>query len=435
VPTNFDLALHLYLQLAIILIACRVCGYLLRYLGQTQVVGEMIAGVLLGPSLLGTVAPDAQRWLFPTTLLLTEGGATVQVPHPSMTLLYTLGQLGLVLYMFVVGAEFNTNLISHHLRETGVLALSSIVIPVVLGGLLGYNLASQTGLFPPGVSPPLAALFFASAMSITAFPVLARIIYDLGLTRAKIGTLTIGAAATGQVAASFILAIVLATSSGSLSIAALAIVGGLGYTLLMALFGPALLAPFTHIKLHPNQIQPGALAVLLVLLMASAALADAIGIYSVFGAFILGAVMPRGGFLVEAVRTIERLTVILLLPVFFIYSGLNTHLDLLTNQTILVTALVVVAIAFLGKGGAVLLAGWLSGTSLRTATAIGVLMNARGLMELILINIGLDRGIITPALFSILVLMTIVTTMFAAPLFKLVYRADDLPPLPRTAPS
>jgi len=420
-PTNAEILLHLYLQLAVILIVCQIVGYLLRHIGQTQVVGEMVAGVLLGPSLFGLVAPAAQAWLFPTALILTSGSTSIKVTHPSMTILYTIGQLGLVLYMFLVGSEFNTKLVSKHLREAGVISLSGVVAPVILGGLVGYNLASQTGLFGDKIQPWQAGLFLASAMSITAFPVLARIITDLRLTRTKVGTLAIGAAATDDATAWCLLAIVLASASNSPIIAALAIGGGVTYALFMFLAGRRLLGTFDRVRVQQGNFPLSALVIMLFLLLLGASFTDGVGIHSVFGAFIFGITMPRGPFLDEARRAIERLAMAILVPIFFVYSGLNTHLDLLANPALLGTAIGLIVVAFVAKGGACFTASWLNGTGIRTAASIGVLMNARGLMELILINIGLDRGIITTSLFSMLVLMTIVTTMIAAPLFKLIY--------------
>jgi Kef-type K+ transport system membrane component KefB len=434
-PSSAEILLHLYLQIAVILIVCRIVAYGLRYLGQTQVVGEMVAGVLLGPSLFGLLAPAAQQWLFPATLLLTSStGATVKVNHPSMTILYTIGQLGLVLYMFLVGSDFNTKLVSKHLREAGVISIAGVVVPILVGGYLGYMLSSQIGLFGGQIQPWQAALFLASAMSITAFPVLARIITDLGLTRTKVGTLAIGAAASEDAVAWCLLAIVLASVSNSPIIAALAIGGGVAYALLMIFVGRRALVAFDRVRAIKGSFPQSALVILLFILLLCAAFTDGVGIHSIFGAFIFGAVMPRGAFLDEARRSIERLVMAIIVPIFFVYSGLNTHLDLLAHPALLGTALIVIALAFVAKGGSCFAASWLNGTGVRAAAAIGVLMNARGLMELILINIGLDRGIISTSLFSILVLMTIVTTMVAAPVFRLVYfRGAATEPIEPTA--
>lgn len=422
-PTSLELSTHLFLQLATILIVCRAVAYVLRPLGQTLVVGEMVAGVLLGPSFLGLIAPSVKAWLFPSTLQLAVGGSTVSVTHPSMMILYTLGQLGLVLYMFVIGLEFNTKLISQNLKHAGLISGFGIAVPLLVGGALGYAFEGKPGLFGPGLGPGQAALFLAAAMAVTAFPVLARIISDLGLTRTGIGTLTLGAAASNDVAAWCLLAILLATASGSPAVAALAIGGGLAYAAFMVLVGRHLFARFDLMFPPTRPLPPGALVAVMLILILCAAFTDNIGIHSIFGAFILGAVMPRGHFTDEIQRSIERFTMTLLVPVFFAFSGLNTRVGLLADPSLLRVAGLIILAAFLAKGGACFLASWLNGSSVRVAASVGSLMNARGLMELILINIGLDRGLITPAMFTILVLMTITTTMAAAPLFRLFYRA------------
>jgi Kef-type K+ transport system membrane component KefB len=326
--------------------------------------------------------------------------------------------------MFLVGSDFNTKLVSKHLREAGAISLSGVIVPILLGGLLGYSLSTQTGLFGSQIQPWQAALFLAAAMSVTAFPVLARIITDLGLTPTKMGTIALGVAATDNATAWCLLAIVLASASNSPIIAAVAIGGGIAYALFMILVGRRALVAFDRVRMGKGSFPQGALVVLLIILLLCASFTDGVGIHSILGAFILGAVMPRGAFLDEARRSIERLVLAILVPIFFVYSGLSTRLDLLANPALLGVALGIIVIAFLAKGGACFTASWLNGAGVRTAASLGVLMNARGLMELILINIGLERGIISTSLSSILVLMTIVTTMVAAPAFRLIYLGD-----------
>jgi Kef-type K+ transport system membrane component KefB len=200
-PTNHELAIRLFLQLTLILATGRAAGLLLRYLGQTQVVSEMIAGVLLGPSFLGLIAPGVQQFLFPKTLTLTVNGATTTIAHPSMTILFALSQLGLVLYMFLIGLQFNIGLLSKHFKQAGILSLSGILAPMLIGGALGLAFSEDTRLFTANIAPWQASLFMGSAMLITAFPMLARIVYESGIANTKIGTLTIGAAAFDDAAA------------------------------------------------------------------------------------------------------------------------------------------------------------------------------------------------------------------------------------------
>lgn len=425
-PTNHELVTHLFLQLTVLLIASRVAGWLFRHLGQTQVVSEMISGVLLGPSFLGLIAPGLQTFLFPTSLTLTVNGSTQVITHPSMTILFGLSQLGLVLYMFLIGLEFNTKLLAKHVRAAGTISLAGVLAPIAMGGGLGVLLSSDDRLFAPAIAPWQAALFMGSAMLITAFPMLARIIYESGIANTKIGTLALAGAAFDDAIAWVLLAIVLATAKNSPAIALLTIGGGILYAILMIGVGRPLFSRFGQIRDRDGSIQTQHFALLMLALMVCAWFTDAVGIYSIFGAFLAGAVMPRCWFITEARRHIEFVTVTLLLPIFFIFSGLSTKLGLLLQPSLFSIAIVVVIVAFLCKGGACLLGSRLSGMSWKEAGLIGALMNARGLMELILINIGRDNGLITTELFTVLVLMTICTTAATSPLFKLLAKRQDV---------
>lgn len=428
-PTNADLVLHLFLQLAVIVGACRLGGWLLRPLGQTQVVSEMIIGVLLGPSVFGLLLSTMQGFLFPTTLTLAEG---TTITHPAMSILYALSQLGLVLYMFLIGLQLDTALITRHFKHAASISGSGIAAPMLFGGAIGFALAGDDRLFVGDIGPWQAALFLASALSITAFPMLARIIYERGIAGTRIGTLALGAAACDDAAAWSLLAIVLAVTKDSAIIALLAIGGGAAYAAVILLVGRPLFRALDRLSGRDARRAREAFALLLLVLMLCSWFTDATGIYAIFGAFLAGAAMPRGRLADDARRAIEPLTVALLLPIFFLYSGLNTRLDLLIQPSLLgITVLLMVA-AFACKGLACGAATRLAGTSWREATAIGVLMNARGLMELILINIGLDRGLISPALYSILMLVAIVTTVAASPLFQLVWRTPVAPAVPIT---
>ncbi len=419
-PTSHQLVTHLFLQLAVLLVASRVMGWFFHRLGQTQVVSEMITGVLLGPSLLGLLAPELQSFLFPTKLALVIDGTTKTIGHPSMLLLLGLSQLGLVLYMFIIGLEFNTDLLSKHWRTAGIISFAGVLAPLVCGGTLGLILARQQGLYTDIIAPWQAALFMGAAMLITAFPMLARIIYESGISNTRIGTLALSAAAFDDAIAWAILAVVVATSKNSPLVATLAIGGGIVYLVVMVLMGKPLFDRiFTQINNPDRSFQVKPFILLLTILMVCAWFTDAVGIYSIFGAFIAGTMMPRCEFIQNARRSIEPLTITILLPIFFVYSGLNTQLNLLLQPSLLGVTIAVIVVAFLCKGGACLLGARLSGMNWREAGLIGALMNARGLMELLLVNIGRDNGLISPALFSILVLMTICTTATASPLFNL----------------
>lgn len=404
---NFQLAIHLFLQLTVILATCRLSGRLLRYLGQTQVVSEMVAGVLLGPSLLGLLAPHAQNWLFPR--------------GPQMSILYALSQIGLVLYMFLIGLELNRGLLLQHSRDAITISLSGILAPVLLGGALGWMIADNAAVFTHQIAPWQAALFIASAVSITAFPMLARILHESGIAQTKIGTLTLAAAAMNDAAAWAFLACVIATVKENAMIAVLAIGGGLVYALAMIFVGRPAFRLFERLTIRDDGVRVETLAWLMLVLMFCAWLTDVIGIYSIFGAFVCGAVMPRGRFQREVVERLEPLSVSLLLPTFFVYSGLNTRMNLLVDPSLLAITIAVMFVAFACKGGGCLLASRATGASWRESAAVGALMNARGLMELILVNIALEKGLITYGLFTVLVLMAIVTTMVASPLYNWLY--------------
>ncbi|NJK56858.1 MAG: cation:proton antiporter [Pleurocapsa sp. SU_5_0] len=424
-PTNHELAVQLFLQLAVILAIGRLAGILFKYLGQTQVVSEMIAGVLLGPSFLGFIAPNVQTFLFPISVTLNIDGAATPIPHPSMTILYALSQIGLVLYMFLIGLQFNFNILNRHLKEASVLSLLGVLSPFILGGLLGLFVADDSRLFTANIATWQAALFMSAAMLITAFPMLARIIYESGFAGTKIGTLTLSAAAFDDAIAWIMLAIVVASAKNSLSIAIITIGGGILYAGIMIFLGRPAFRLFKRVSKKDQRMGMDTLSLLLFVLVLCAWFTDAVGIYSIFGAFIAGVVMPRGNFVDEVSSVVERLNVTLFLPVFFVYSGLNTQIGLINNPSLIGITIVTIIVAFLCKGGACFFASRISGGSLIEASMIGGLMNARGLMELILVNIGLENNIISPALFTILVLMAVATTFVASPLFKFLYKLEQ----------
>jgi len=408
------LAASFFLQMAVILCACRVVGWLGRKIGQPQVVGEMIAGVLLGPSLLGLLFPEASARLFSQE---TRG------------ILYVGAQLGVGLYMFLVGMEFKTELFRSRARSAASVSIAGMLVPFLLGGLLAPWLVNVPGLFSEKTEVYQAALFLGAAIAITAFPMLARIIYERGLSGTSLGTLALAAGAIDDAAAWCVLAIVLASFGGGDSVfmgmqvnpAVLAIAGGVTYAAFMLTGGRRLLLKLGSIAEREGGVSSMLLAVVLILFCLSAWFTDAIGIHAVFGGFILGIAMPRGVITEEVTKKLEPFTIIFLLPMFFTFSGLNTRLAVMVEPAVLLVAVVVLLASTLGKGVACWAAARLNGEDNRTSLAIGALMNARGLMELIIINIGLQKGVIGPKLFAILVIMAIVTTLMASPVFERVY--------------
>ena len=402
-----DYSIHFFLQLAVILVACRVVGWLgKRLLGQPQVVGEMIAGVVLGPSLLGLLFPSLQGAIF---------------PKETRNVLYAGAQLGVGLYMFLVGTTLRLDLFRSKARSASSVSIAGIAAPFGIAALITPLLLGVPGLFAPGISQANATLFLGACIALTAFPMLARIINERGLADSALGTLSLTAGAFDDACSWCVLAIVLATFGGGAGVAILAIGGGLAWAAFVVLAGPRLLAPIARMVEREGEMSHVALGLVLTAFCISAFLMDAVGIHAIFGGFILGAVMPRGLLTAEIKRKVEPLAVVLLLPMFFTYSGLNTRMDMVNSVPLLLIALGILAASVLAKGGACYLAARLSGEDNRTALGIGALMNSRGLMELIIINIGLQKGIIGPTLFSMLVLMAIVTTVMATPLFEVFY--------------
>jgi len=404
--TGPQLSAIFFLQMFFILLACRLVGAMSRRLGQPQVVGEMVAGVFLGPSLLGLAFPSLQQFVF---------------PKESLKILYVGAQLVFGLYMFLVGVEFDTETFRRRARSAMSVSAAGMVAPFVLGAGLASVLIKVPGLFSEKATLLEAMLFLGAAMSITAFPMLARIIYERGLTGTALGTLALAAGAIGDAGAWCVLAIVLASFGAGPLVAVKAIGGGVVYALIVLTIGRKLLRRLDAALERSRELSPTLLAVTLMLFMLAVWITDSIGIHAVFGGFLLGIAMPRGRFARELQRQIEPFAVVFLLPMFFTFSGLNTRLDMVNNGQLLLIALTVIGAACLGKGGACWAAARLHGEDNRTALAVGTLMNSRGLMELIIINIGLEKGVIRPALFSIMVLMAIVTTLMASPVFEWVY--------------
>lgn len=403
-PTQLSIAF--FLQVAVILVTCRLVGTAAqRWFGQPRVVGEMIAGVLLGPSLFGALAPEVQAFLF---------------PKESKPILFVIAQFGVGLYMFLVGLGFDREEFFKGAKGAAAVSLAGMAAPFAVAVAIAPWLIGHGGLFTPEVTQFEATLFMGAAIAITAFPMLARIIHERGLSGTSLGTLSLSAGAIDDAGAWVLIALVLASFGDGPLVAVLAIGGGFLFALFMVLLAPRLLTVLDR-RIEATGMDETLLGVVLILYLLCAWAMDAVGIHAVFGGFLLGTAMPRGK-LTTAIRDkLEPVTVVLLLPFFFTYSGLHTELNLLADPALLAVAALILVLSIAAKGGACYLAARLSGQDHATASGIGALMNARGLMELIVINIGLQRGIITPALFSMLVVMAIVTTLMASPLFEMLY--------------
>jgi K+:H+ antiporter len=397
----------LILQIAVILITARVVGMLFKKIRQPQVVGEMVAGILLGPSLLGWVAPGLSNTLFPTS---------------SLGYLNALSQVGLVLFMFLVGLSLNPKELREHGHAAVLISHVSIVTPFVLGSLVALYMYPR--LSDDSVTFTGFALFMGAAMSITAFPVLARILTERNLLGTRMGTLSIACAAVDDVTGWCILAyivVVIRATQGSRP-AWVTVGGALVYAVVMV-FGLKRLLLWFEKSYHRNgRLTDNAVAFMVLLVLASALATESLGIHLLFGAFLMGAIMPKDtDFVQHVLQKFESLTVVVLLPLFFAFSGLRTSIGVVRGPGMWFYALIVIVVAIAGKLGGSAVAARLSGMGWRDAASLGILMNTRGLMELVILNIGLDVGVISTAVFSIMVLMALVTTFMTTPLLELVY--------------
>jgi Kef-type K+ transport system membrane component KefB len=409
--------LLLLVQVGIVVAAARGVGWLFRRIQQPQVMGEMVAGILLGPSLLGWAAPAVSAALFPPASLGFVGA---------------ISQLGLLVFMFLVGLELNPRLLRGKSHTAVVTSHASIVVPFVLGSALALYLYPR--LSDGSVGFTGFALFMGAAMSVTAFPVLARILTERRLMRTRVGAVALACAAVDDVTAWCILAGVVAlVRSGAVEHPLWATVGGsVAFILAMLFVVRPLLARLERWFERKGATQD-LMAVVLLVVLASAWATEWLGIHALFGAFLAGAVMPKGERFVHAVTgKLEDVTVVLLLPLFFAFTGLRTRIGLVEGAEMWAFCAAIVLVAVAGKWGGSTVAARATGMGWREAGAIGVLMNTRGLMELVILNIGLDIGVISPALFAMMVMMALVTTFMTSPLLELIYparliRADRAP--------
>jgi K+:H+ antiporter len=400
----------LLLQLIVIIILARLMGNLFQKIGQPAVIGEMVAGILLGPSLLGMFAPSLESFLF---------------PQDSMGALRMFSQVGVILFMFLVGTELDVARVREKVHTAVLVSHASIVLPFFLGTALSWWL--YTSLAPAGISFLAFALFMGIAMSITAFPVLARIIQERGLTGTYLGSLAIACAAVDDATAwcflAFVIAIVRASGiAGSVFTITLTLL----FVLIMLFLIRPWLSRLLSAERKDARLGKNILTGLLIFALASALFTELIGIHALFGAFLAGVAIPSlrnlQSFLKER---LETLTSTFLLPLFFAFSGLRTRLDLLSDWQSWLIAAGIIVVAIAGKlGGSSLAARW-TGMTWRDSLSLGVLMNARGLIELIVLNIGYDMGILSHKVFSMMVLMALVTTFITGPLLSLTQKRKE----------
>lgn len=415
----------LLLQIAAVVLATRFAGRIIGWIGQPRVVGEMLAGILLGPSLLGWAAPAVSQALFPPS---------------SLGYLNLLSQLGLLLFMFLVGLEFNTAAIRRLGRVALAVSAASIVVPFLLGAALADFIYPRlyAGLSDASVPKLAFVLFMAAAMSVTAFPVLARILSDRKLARTELGVLAIACASVDDVFAWFILAYITAFANVSrqsaLEAAPAQPTGSVGvlfvevtaFGLIMVLgIRPALkrLYPFL---LRDGEVTESSMGATFLLLLLSAAATEWLGIHLLFGAFLFGAILPREPRVVAGiVEKLEAVTKVLLLPIYFAYTGLRTSLGSLRGGEMWLYCGLITLVAIAGKLGGASVTARAAGVPWRKAAALGALMNTRGLMQLIILNVGLELGVINQTVFSMMILMALITTFLTTPLVMLLYPTPE----------
>ena len=399
---------RLLVQLLLIVSAARVCAWLAMRLGQPPVIGEIAAGILIGPSVLGALAPSASAALFPVD---------------SLPILQMLSQIGVLLFMFVIGIELDASHIKGRTRTAVAVSHFSIAVPFILGVLLALLIYSAYA--PPTVPFHAFALFLGVAMSITAFPVLARILEERQLTSTPLGTTALTCAAVDDVTAWSLLAFVSAviTSAGAAATLATMVTMLVVFVLFMVYAVRPSLARLLDSTRRADALSKEHIALVLAVLLSSALATEVIGIHALFGAFLAGVVMPADATFRRLLRErLETIGSVLLLPLFFAFTGLRTQIGLLGDVNDWLLCLAIIAVATLGKmGGTITAARW-TGLGWHESFALGALMNTRGLMELIALNVGYDLGILTPKVFTMMVLMALVTTAMTGPLLSLAER-------------
>lgn len=395
----------LLLQIIVIIAVARVFGFLFKKIGQPAVVGEIVAGIVLGPSLMGLFLPAASNFLFPAA---------------SLGAFQFLSQIGLILFMFIIGMELDLRAISKQAYGAVIISHASIIIPYTLGMGLAYF--TYTNYAPKDISFLSFALFMGIAMSITAFPVLARILQEKGLTKSPLGIMALTCAAADDLTAWCILAAVIALVKSGSSISVLYTISfTVAYLLIMLKLVRPFLEKLAAVYDSKEKKRTPIIAFLFIVLIISSYITSIIGIHALFGAFIAGVIMPSGfSFRKIVIDKIEDVSMVLLLPLFFVITGLRTQITLLNAGYLWVTFGWLLLVAVAGKFGGSTLAARIVGQSWSDSLSIGALMNTRGLMQLIVLNIGYDLGILSPEIFAMMVLMALVTTLMTGPALDLI---------------
>ena len=392
-------------QIITLIFVARFFGWIFRKIGQPSVIGEMIAGIVLGPSLLGLYFPEYSATLF---------------PKESLGNLQFLSQIGLILFMFVIGMELDLKALRNKANDAVVISHASIIIPFTLGVGLAYYIYYRFA--PPHIEFASFALFIGIAMSITAFPVLARIVQERGIHRTRLGTIVITCAAADDITAWCILAIVIAIVKAGSFVSSLYVIAlALTFVFIMLKVVRPFLKRVGELKYSRERLSKPVVAIFLLTLILSAYASEVIGIHALFGAFMAGAIMPDNAkFRNIIIEKVEDVSVILLLPLFFVFTGLRTEIGLINDPFLLKITGVIILVAVVGKFFGSALAAKYVGQSWRDSLTIGALMNTRGLMELVVLNIGYDLGVLTTEIFTMMVIMALVTTCMTGPALDII---------------
>ena len=396
----------LLLQILIILAACRVVGWLFNKIGQPTVIGEILAGIILGPSLLGSLFPGAYAFIF---------------PESSFSNIQILSQIGLILFMFTIGMELDVKEVRRRWQDTLLISHSAIIVPFALGMWVAYMIYDK---YASEHTPFLSfALFIGISLSITAFPVLARIIQERGLTRSHLGTISLASAANDDITAWCLLAATVGyAQAGTMESALYTVLFSVLYATLMLMVIRPILKIVGNLYHNQEVVDKSLVAIMFFILLASAYISEILGLHALFGAFVAGIIMP-GNVKFRKIMTdkVEDVALALLLPLFFVYTGLRTEIGLISGASMWLLCGAFILVAIIGKFGSALVMARFSGETWKDSLYLGALMNTRGLMELVVLSIGLEMGILPQAIFVMLVLMTLVTTFMTTPLVSFIH--------------
>lgn len=415
-PVSVDVVAHVLATLAAVIALGNLLSWFLKRIHQPAVIGEVIAGILLGPSVLGAISPDAMHFFIPSA----EADPHGQV----ISSLKTISQLGVVLYMFIVGLELNIHKLGRQAHAAVAISHASIVFPFLLG--MGMAIWFYPILSTSDVSFTSFALFLGVAMSITAFPVLARLLTDQKLEKSDLGVIALSCAATDDVTAWCLLAFVVGVAKSRIDNAVMVAIATLAFIAVMFMVVRPLIVKWVKWA-EDHQKESQIIPLLMILLLCSALTTEVIGIHAVFGAFLLGAVIPHESRIAHQLTgKLHDVVTILLLPAFFAVTGMNTRIGLINGWDSWLICAAIILLATAGKFGGTIVASRVVGLDWRTSSALGILMNTRGLMELIVLNIGLSLGVITSKLFAMMVIMALVTTFATGPILKRLIAGESM---------